>query len=261
MNPRNPRPSAKTIAGALFAVLLLVLPACSSKEIALCTEPSERCACRSNAQGDTALAVITDQASPAFASAMQRITTEGTRVFDNGRLGLDGKPTVILATYDDTGALHEFGSFNLEGQGDSAIRKGADAKLQAACLTQAVARIPTEGRGAHNLLRALAGATSLAEARGQDGAAVLAFGLSRSSVEGRAFDQIELGSLEARSHLIDELTRVGILGSPKPVAVTFMDPDEGIVSGITAGFINKFAEDQLCAAVASDFCQRLEVLP
>lgn len=260
MNPRNPRPSAKTIAGALLAVFLFALPACSSKGLALCTEPSERCACRSSAQSETALAVLTDQASPAFASAMQRITTEGTRVFDDGRLGLDGKPTVILATYDDTGALHEVGSFNLEGQGDSAIRKDADAKLQAACLTQAAAKIPTDGRGA-NLLRALAGATSLAEARGENGAAVLAFGLSRSSVEGRAFDQIELGSLEARSHLIDELTRVGILSRPEPVAVTFMDPDEGIASGITAGFINKFAEDQLCAAVATDFCQRLEVFP
>ncbi len=237
---------------------LFVLPACSAPE--LCTAPSEKCACTSPSQGDTALVVLTDKASPAFSSAMARMTAAGSKAFANGRLGLDGKPTVIVATYDAIGAIHELGSFNLAGEADSASRKAANAKLQGACLVKAAAEVPADGSTKGNLLRALPSATALAKARGSAGAAVLAFGLGRSSVEGLELDKIDLGSPEARRKVIQELSRVGILGAPQPVAVTFVDPAEGIESGITAGFLNTFVEGDLCAALTKLRCQRVEVL-
>lgn len=258
MNARG-RFTTHIVGAVLAGTSFLGLSACAS-ETKLCSAPSESCPCPTEAHGDTALVIITDQASPAYKSAMQRLTAPSTKLFEDGSLGLRGKPTVILATYDSIGALHEIGSFDLEGQGDSRSRKAANAKLVSGCLSQKVASVPAEGQGG-SLVRALPNATALARARGASGAAILAFGLSRSSVEALKLEDIDLATPEARRNVVNELTRVGILGPPQPIAFTFVDPDEGVKSGITGGFIDKFTEDELCKAVAQGFCQRLEVLP
>jgi len=254
--------SFRTVAGKLMPLALgatVVLGACATEQRP-CTAPSPDCACPTGTQGGgTTLVVLTDKASPAFVSAMQRVTAADKKVFEDERLGLDDKPTVILVTYDALGELHEIGNFNLKGEGDTTIRKEANAKLQAACLTQAVGSVRKEASGG-NLFRALGNATALAKARSESGAAVLAFGLSRSSVEGIAVDKMDLAAPEARKNVIHELTRVGILTPSGGVAVSFVAPAEGLESGITAGFVNRFVDDELCAAVGTGRCHRIEVL-
>jgi len=249
---------------AVAIVVAVTLNGCSVDE--LCRAPGDACPCTSTAQGDTTLVVLTDYASPAFVAAIQRLTIPNAIVFDEGELGLSRAPIVILATYDANGSVTEVAAYNLGGEGQTRARKKADAELAAACLSDAAASIASDAP-AGNLLRALPTGSALAAARGQREAAVLAFGLGRSSLDDATMDQdlpvaqIDLTTTDARTHVIDVLHRIGLVPVSDLVSISLMDPDESVVNSVSAGYINQFAEGPLCDAIAADRCQVLEVLP
>jgi hypothetical protein len=234
----------------------------------LCRTPSEACPCPLTAHGERAVVLLADGASPAFTQAIEQLTDPETKVFDGEHLGLRGagKPVVIVATYDAFGQVRKVGAYNLAGEGTSKARTKANAQLAAACLSRDAGEVaPPTASG--DLPRALNPALAMATSNGPKGSALLVVGLGRSKLsttadvkDDVAMDEIDLGTDEAKDHVVDVLHETGLVASPSPVAVTFIKPDEGVRNVITGGHLKEFAGAQLCKALASDFCQQVEVL-
>ena len=258
MNNRHTHHTFIHLLGAVAIVAgALVTTACNVK---LCRAPSHECPCQVATDGKAALVVLTDHASPAFTAAIDRLTEAGGAAFKGNQLGLGGvTPVVILTTYRADGTLNVVGRFNLAGDGDSASRIEANAELATACLRAAAKRIPYEGAGG-NLLRALPEAIETAEARGGDHPGLLLIGFGRSSGDHIDMDQIDLGTPQAQAHVVDVLRDVAVLEKPAPVAVTILKPGEGVENLISKGHIEEFAQGPFCAALAENFCKRVEVL-
>lgn len=268
MHENRFRSTARLICVAALLVSCASSATACGGQIELCRTPSEECPCPTTAHGEEAVVLLTDGASPAFTQAIEQLSDPETKVFEGARLGLegDGKPVVIVATYDALGQVRKVGAYNLAGEGTSESRIKANAELAAACLSQAAEEV-TAPSASGDLPRALNPALAMAASNGPSGSALLVVGLGRSKLsttantdEDVAMDEMDLGTDEARAHVVDVLQQIGLVGSPSPVAVTFIKPDEDVSNVITGGHLKEFAGNQLCKALAADFCQQVEVL-
>ncbi|MEK7422690.1 MAG: hypothetical protein AAB131_02500 [Actinomycetota bacterium] len=246
---------------AIASAGLLSLTSCAKEP---CRTPGDGCACtQATGGGEAALVMLTDGKSEAFLDAVNRLTVEHSEALEE--IGLHRPPVVILATYDGVGEVSEVAAFDLSGEGQTVSRKAANAEFAAACLVQAAESVPSDTPGG-NLLRALPAASDLAAARGQSEAAVVAFGLGRSALDDPTMDQdlpmdeIDLTTAGAQQHVVDVLHEIGLLPVSERVIVTFVDPDEGVVNVVVAGYINEFAKGPLCDGVGHGRCSAKEVL-
>jgi hypothetical protein len=207
--------------------------------------------------------MLTDVKSDAFLDAVNRLAALHSEALDE--IGVHSRPIVILATYDGVGKVSEIAAFDLNGEGQTVSRKEADAEFAAACLKHAAESMSSDAPGG-NLLRALPAAADLASARGKSDAAVVAFGLGRSNLDdptmNRALpmNEIDLTTAGAQQHVIDVLHKIGLLPVSNRVSVTFVDPAEGVVNMVMAGYINEFAKGPLCDGVGHGRCSTKQVL-
>lgn len=209
---------------------------------------------------DAGLLLLTDGRSPALDRFAAELTRDAAATFASPRLGLDAEPgKVLVASYDELGEVTTIGRFSLAGVGPERVRRAADAERQATCLTEALSDLP-QATGGH-LLRALPTAIALAEPLAE-GSVIVATGLGRADGDGFPVAATELGSVDDRSHVLDELERAGFVPplDQADVGLVLLAPGEGVDSGLVAGAVGDFAAD-LCHRSGSERCEMQEVLP
>ena len=246
---------------ALASAGLLSMASCAKEP---CRTPGDNCACiEATGGGEAAVVMLTDGKSAAFLDAVNRLAVPNSEALEE--IGVHSPPVVIIATYDGLGKVSEVAAFDLGGEGQTVSRKEANAEFAAACLKQAAESMSSDTPGG-NLLRALPAASDLAAARGKSEAAVVAFGLGRSALDDPTMDQslpmdeIDLATASAQQHVVDVLVQIGLLPVSTRAIVTLVDPDEGVVNVVVAGYINAFAEGPLCDGIGHGRCSTKEVL-
>lgn len=220
------------------------------------------------ATGRPEIVLLADGRSPALESLLVEVHPEVlAALFTNPGLGLASagseddddqvKPGVItLATYDASGTLRREASFDIAGIGRSSGRRESNAVRQVDCLREAVDGLPDAEAGA-DLLRTLDGVGSVV--RG-DSVAVVAVGLSRSSVEGQPLAD-SVSTPEGRAGALDVISQHQFLPDVDGLAALwFLNPGEGAQSRTVEEGFEAFASD-LCTAVALERCGGGPALP
>jgi hypothetical protein len=252
----SPTNSIQLLRGVAAAAATVAL--CAGALMACSSASSLPCSKLRPGQARRAVMLLSDGRSPALASAVDAFANDPSTAFSAASLGFhaaEGKDvagTVVLATYDDSGTIKPHGTFNLEGVGSNAKRRTANAQRQAQCLEHAAAVLPKAGGG--DLLRALASATQSIHASSGGDAAVVAIGLGRSTIEGKAVAKVDL-SKAGQAKVFQALAGVSLIPdlSSGGAALRFLAPSEDVASGISAAGVSSFA-DALCARLGAAVC-------
>jgi len=236
-----------------FAATTATAALCASALMACTSSSSLPCSKLRPGQAQRAVMLLSDGRSPALDSAVDAFANDPSAAFSAASLGFQATAgTVVLATYDDSGTIKPHGTFNLEGVGSNAKRRTANAQRQAQCLKHAAAVLPKAGGG--DLLRALAAATQSIQASSGGDAAVVAIGLGRSTIEGKAVAKVDL-SAAGQAKVFQALAGVSLIPhlSDGGAALRFLAPSEDVASAISAAGVASFA-DSLCARMGAEVC-------
>jgi hypothetical protein len=267
----NIRKAIRRTVGAIVGIALLSSCAGVSgvPQAAKCND-LKTCSCGKNPAlgvkegGVPTVVVATDIVTPEFSSAIKQLASGDNAAFT--AIGITATPRLTLAKVDSAGAVLEIGTFDLAGSGRTNTRKLADARRETKCaLLTLEAMIASEASKSNStpatkasLLRAISKLTAIAKTTSESSALVL-FGLGRSQLEGNAITDIDLNSPGARKHVVDELIRTQLMGTPTDASVTFVAPDSGVANGVNASQIRAFSTE-LCRAMTTGPCKQLAVL-
>ncbi len=203
--------------------------------------------------------VLTDGTGAALDQFVARLADRPEAVFGSPDLGLDTTSgTIVVLRYGSAGeALGPVLSFDLAGHGNGSHRQ-ANAAAAAQCLRDTLASNDrTSGpapAGGGNLIRALSDRVPEVRAQTAGPLAIVATGLSRSATDGFVVATADLGTPEARQHVLDQLAGHGLLPHlGGDTSLYILDPAEGITNGIAAKGIEAFAAD-LCSALDARHC-------
>lgn len=237
-------------------VVLVVTPACTNS-----TAASAACGVTAVGSDEPAIVVLNDGNSPALTATVRSLAEDPGAAFGSARLTGRSTPqdsaplgVVVLATYDNRGAVTTHGSYDLAGVGNDDRLREQSRRQQATCLTKAVAALPQAPEGSGDLLRTLERAASLAVEQSTTGhAAVVAIGLGRSTIDGRPIAGLDL-TAAGQAQIFAELDRVGLIPdlSTVRVALRFVDPSDGVASSISAAGVESFA---------TSLCEHLRARP